>query len=525
MTKHHWDMSLPEVMEWWDEIDECGMNLAGIRALCLVDRFYLLVKVCKRVDMLDPWLYARCREVERDPEGFLDLWAREHYKSTIITFGGTIQAILNDPEITIGIFSHSNKIAEPFLRQIKTELETNETLKALFPNILYKNPGKEATQWSLNGITVKRKSNAKENTVEANGLVDGQPIGKHYRLRIYDDVVVPESVSTAEQVQKTTNAYSMSQSLGTVGGAEWMAGTRYSYADTYSWILERGGLKTRMHPATEDGTKEGKPVLFSQEEWDKRCAKNTDSDIACQYLQDPLSGTQRMFNVEDVRVYEIRPSILNVYIMCDPARSRKKSSDNTAITVIGVDYAMNKYLLDGFNHKMDLKERWEKFAGMYMRWKQMPGVQNVYMGYEIYGAQADMDYFQEQMKLPDRPRFDVVELAWPRDGEGSKTDRVQRLGPDLKTGKVWVPYDTDPKKLTRNQRTMLDQGYEFRVAKPIKRTDENGRVYNLTEQFKHQVHFFPYGLKDLIDAASRIYDMEPKAPSYNEPHYTEPAYT
>jgi hypothetical protein len=519
------DVPFDEIIQYWDEIDKKGTDIAGIRGLCKEDRFYLLVKVCRRTDMMHPWIYERCREVERDTDEFLDLWSREHYKSTIITFGGVIQAILRDPEITIGIFSYSNKIAEPFLRQIKNELEANQVLLKAFPDILYENPAKDSPQWSLNGLTVKRKGNPKENTIEANGLVDGQPIGKHYKLRVYDDVVVPESVNTPEQISKTTNAYSMSQSLGVEGGKEWMIGTRYSYADTYSWILERGALKARLYPATDDGTKDGKPVLFSQEEWDKRCVKNTDSDIACQYLQDPLSGSEKMFDVTYLQKYEVRPSILNVYVMCDPARSKKKTSDKTAIVVVGVDYAMNKYLLDGFDHRMDLKERWEKFASMYIRWKGMAGVQNVYMGYEAFGAQADLDYFKEQMRMPDRPKFNITELAWPREGEGSKIDRVQRLTPDLKTSKIMLPYNTDPKNLTRNQRSMIEQGYSYRVSQPIKRMDENGKSYNLAESLKTQFHFFPFGKKDLIDAFSRIYDMEPKAPSYNEPRYIEPEFS
>ena len=496
-----------------------------MRVLCKVDRYYLLVKMCQRVDLLRPWIYDRCREVEKEPDGCLDLWAREHGKSSLITFGGSIQRILNDPEITIGIFGHSNIIAEPFLKQIKKEFERNETLKTVFQDILWANPQKEASQWSNFGITVKRKGNQKECTVEASGL-DAQPIGKHFDLRIYDDAVVPESVSTPEQVQKSINNYSMSQSLGVEGGDEWMIGTRYSYADLYEWVLKRGALKPRIHPATHDGTKEGIPVLFTQEEWDKRKLKNTDSDISCQYLQDPLTGQQRMFDVADIQTYEVRPSTLAVYVMCDPARSKKKDSDNTAIIVVGVDYAMNKYLLDGILSKLDLQERWEGFAQMYLRWKNAPGVQIIKMGYESFGAQADLDYFKEQMKLPNRPRFEIQELAWPREGDGSKKDRVQRLVPDLKSGKIFFPYETDDKRLTKMQQQIKAQGFDYRLAQPIRRKDDNGQVYDLAESLRGEFHYFPFGgKKDAIDAFSRIYDMEIKAPKMNEPTYAEPEFT
>lgn len=523
----HYSMSLPEVIKYWDTVDEGGRNLAGIRALCLVDRFYLLVKVCKRVDMLHPWVYARCREVEQNPDGYLDLWAREHYKSTIITYGGIIQRILQDPEVTICIFSHVNTIASDFLRQIKTELESNETLKKAFPDILYQNPDKQALRWSVDGgLIVKRKTNPKEGTLEASGLVDGQPISKHYRLRVYDDVVTDKSVNTPEQIQKTTNAYSLSQSLGMQGGEEWCVGTRYSFADTYEWLLNRGALKARVYPATEDGTTDGKLVLFSKEEWKKRRTKHTDSDIACQYMQNPLSGKQRMFDTELLQVYEVRPEVLSVYVMCDPARSKKSDSDNTAIMVVGVDYAQNKYLLDGFNHKMDLQERWKFFSRMYLKWSNAAGVQQIKMGYEKFGADADLDYFEEQMKKRDQPRFEITILEWPREGNGSKVDRVQRLTPDLKSGKIFLPYPTDEKKLTKLQRRMEENGYEYRIAKPILRMDENGSAYNVTDQLRMQFHYFPHGgKKDAIDSFSRIYDMEPRAPSFSEPSYAEPEYT
>ncbi len=91
---------------------------AAERWLALNDLFFLMVYVMKRVDINRDWLFDRCREVQAEPNGFIDLWSREHYKSTIITVGLTIQDILNDPNVTVGIFSHTRPIAKAFLRQI-----------------------------------------------------------------------------------------------------------------------------------------------------------------------------------------------------------------------------------------------------------------------------------------------------------------------------------------------------------------------------------------------------------------------
>ncbi len=512
------------VFDIWKLIEE-EFGQLGQRWLCLNDRYYLLVRMMKRIDMVHPWLYERCREVEAEPDGYLDLWSREHYKSTIGNYGGVIQEILKNPDLTVGIFSHTKPIAKAFLKQIKTEFETNEDLKECFPDILYSNPEKDSPSWSLDaGIIVIRKSNPKESTIEAHGLVDGQPTSKHFGLLVYDDVVTRESVGTPEQIKKTTEAWELSDNLGSIGGRKWMFGTRYSYADTYEEIMKRGAAKVRIYPATHDGTMNGRPVLWPQEVWEQKKIAQGEATVCCQLLQNPLAGQQRMFDVTDICTYEIRPATLSIYIMVDPARSKKTDSDNTAIVVIGVDYNVNKYLLDGFNHKMDLQERWQSTSLMYKRWKKMPGVQSVKVGYESYGAQADLDYFKERQRV-ENLRFEIEELAWPHEGGGSKVDRVQRLGPDMRSHKIFLPHETDVNNYTSMQRNMVAEGYSFRVAQPIKRKDSEGRIYNLTDDMKLQFHYFPFGgKKDLVDAFSRIYDMNPMAPSYNEPSYLEPDY-
>lgn len=238
----------------------------AMRALCQNDLFYLLAFVLGRVDVRRQWLYERCVDIQAEPDGYLDLWAREHYKSTIITFALTIQDILNDPNITVGIFSHTKSISRGFLKQIKFELETNERLKRLFPDILYQDPKKDAPKignsWTDEGITVKRTQNSKECTCEAHGVVDGQPTSKHFKLLLYDDIVTLESVSTPEQITKTTGALAISYNLGAHGGRRRWIGTRYHFNDTYKAIIDRGTATPRIHPATDNGKDDGAPVFL-----------------------------------------------------------------------------------------------------------------------------------------------------------------------------------------------------------------------------------------------------------------------
>lgn len=513
---------LPEL--WGVLIDE-GLE----RDLCKHDRYYLLCGVLGRTDALNPWIYARCREVEANTDGYLDIWAREHYKSSIITLAGSIQEIIRDPNVTIGIFSHTKGIAKKFFTQIKEELETNQRLQSLFPEIFWLNPKSEAPRWSEEkGIVVKRSSNPKEATIEAYGLTDGQPTSAHYSLRIYDDVVTRESVYTPEQIAKTTEAWELSDNLGArqangMPGRAWHVGTRYHFGDTYQAILDRKALKPRIHAATEDGTPNGKPVLLSSEAWNEKKITQGAAQIACQMLCNPAAGTEAMFRKEHLKYTDIRPGTLNIYIMADPASSKKRGSDATAIAVIGVDSARNKFLLDGYRHKMNLQERWIALSGLRKHWMSQPGVQAVHVGYERYGMRSDLEYFEEKMNSG-LDSFTITELSWPLEGGGSKADRVQRIYPDFAHGKFFLISQSD--SVTSNQSKMIDEGQPWRVLKPTRRRDHEGNVYSLNDGFLQEYLVFPFSIHDdLLDACSRLYDMDYMPPIVIEDHQLEPEAT
>lgn len=522
------------ICDYWEMI-EAEFGIAGRAWLGRNDRYFLLTRILHRLDAFHPWLYARCREVEAAPDGYLDLWAREHYKSTVITFAGIVQEIARDPEITIAIFSHTKPVARKFLNQIKKEMESNVELQETFPEVFWADPKRQAPQWSEEkGLIVQRKTNPKEATLEAHGLVDGQPTGAHFMLRVYDDVVTLESVNTPEQVQKTTTAWELSDNLGARGEngllRSWHVGTRYSFADTYQVIIDRGALKVRIYAATDNGLMDGIPVFLSPAAWADKRLKQSEAVIACQQLQNPAAGTQAMFSKDWLKFIDIRPSTLNVYIMCDPANSKKKESDNTAFAVVGVDAAGNRYLLDGFRHKMGLKERWEALRGLRRVWMRQPGVQMVKCGYERYGMQSDLEYFEQEM-IRDKEAFEIIELSWTSDGTKSKDDRVQRLQPWFKSGRFYlamvcqrrdeagnmVPYET------ANQKKVREGGQAFRIFQPVRARDHEGNVYSLNKGFLDEYLTYPFSAKkDLIDAVSRIEDMEPVPPVVIDERTLEP---
>jgi predicted phage terminase large subunit-like protein len=380
---------------------------------------------------MHPWILDRCREIQSEPDDHLDLWSRGHYKSSAITFAKTIQDVLNDPEITVGIFSHTRPIAKGFLRQIKREFETNEGLLSLFPDILWSDPAKDAPKWSEDdGLIVRRRGNPKESTIEAHGLVDGQPTGKHYQLMVYDDVVTQASVTSPDMMAKTTEALELSYNLGSEGGRRRFIGTRYHAADSYKTILDRGTAKLRMRRATDDGTLDGVPAIWTYEQLREKRRDLGPYTFSCQIMLNPLADATQGFKREWLRFFDNRSGEgMNKYMLVDAANSKRKSSDYTTIWIVGLAADKNYYALDIVRDRLNLTERASAVMRLHRKWRPMQ------VRYESYGLQADIAHIKSIMEA-ENYRFDVQEVA----GRTPKNDRIRRLIPICEQGKLYLPH-------------------------------------------------------------------------------------
>lgn len=414
--------------------------------LCREDLFFLLVYGMDRHFANNYWVFERCREVQAEPDSCIDLWAREHYKSAIITVAKTIQDILRDPEITVGIFSHTRSMAKSFLRVIKREFESNDKLKYAFDDILFVDPSKESPKWSEDdGIIVKRKGNPPEATIEACGLVEGMPTGRHFQLRVYDDVLTAETAHSPDQMQKVMDALDMSQNLGKVGGAVRMVGTRYSLGDPYEQYCKRGQLKPRIKPATDTGRVDGKPVYFTQEDWDNRVASMSAAILASQMLQNPMASDSVIFQEDWFNLWpadKALPAFDAVYQVFDGATSEKETADYSCLLTFGVFMARE----GDKNHSCMLLDCFmEQWAYPDVRDEVLRQYQNKFGASDraVDGIIIE-DKSSGAVMIPEFRRAGINVIAF-NPGRLDKIARANLVSPIVRDGRVWLPESRNPK--------------------------------------------------------------------------------
>jgi phage terminase large subunit-like protein len=451
------------------------------------------------------WIFDRAREIQFDSDRIVDVWARFHWKSNLKTFANIIRHILMDPSVTICILSHTRPHAKRFLSQVQREIQSNAFLKLLsydpdqekqiFPDDIKALPRNSLDE----GIIVNRPTNPREPTLSGHGLVDSLPVGPHFKIRAYDDVVTKDSVATPEMLKKTNQAYELSLPLGMPNDQAWYTGTFYSHNDTYHHIVDRGA-NLRIHPCYSINSEKSQkssngtyyriehnmddPVLYTAKHlkqlFREMGAEEGSATADMQMLCNPNAGLVTGFRREWLRYYHNDPfdeaKGKNTYILVDPANEKKKYSSYTAIWVVACGADRNYYAVEIVRDRLNLTERSELIFELHNKWNPLQ------VRYEKYAFQADIqhiEYLQERRGY----RFEVI----PVGGIVKKDDRIQRLLPLFKDGRFFLPVE---------YYCVTNEGEEIEMVKTF-----------ISDEY---LPFPNSQFKDMLDALSRI--CEPDLP-------------
>lgn len=288
-------------------------------------------------------------DIEKTTRKGLFLLPRGHGKSTEITVSYVLKRILANPDIRVLISNATLENSKGFLREIKSHMEKNERLRALFGDLTNKDE-----KWSEMQILVNnRKAFHKEPTIQVTS-VDKSVVSQHYDLIVGDDLVSRDAITTKEQRDKLNKYYKDLLDLLEPDGVLILIGTRWHYDDLYGYILSENEVNKSFTVMKKSVFNEdGSPIYPQKFTLDYIASLRRDKgtfEFNSQYMNEPVADEEADFKRQYFKYFNssVEQELTGpVFITVDPALSRGEKSDNTGIcvnkVVDGKWYILNAY--------------------------------------------------------------------------------------------------------------------------------------------------------------------------------------
>ncbi len=250
-------------------------------------------------------------------------------------------------------------------------------------------------------------------------------------------------------------------------------GKTISYSrNNKTWIMESNQLLT--------------PRLTRQD-LDELRLNLTEYNYVGQYLQDPVPLGGGEFKESWLQLYHsgaTKPTEMNIVILVDQAggeemnRKKKKLSDWTVFTVIGLASDNNYYLLDMIRDRFNPTDRVDTLFMLHRKWNQLSG-KPPKVGVEQIGMMTDAHYIREKQKQ-DSYHFSIVEVG----GNQIKEERIRWLIPIM-------------------------QQHRFYIPATLPYVDTQGRHFDLITELKGEMASFPKARwDDILDTISRLGNVD-----------------
>ncbi len=428
----------------------------------------------------------------------INLWPRETGKTTCGTVGKAIWRAVKNPNTGILIVNEKRENAQDFLKSIKWQFESNELLRALFPEVI---PDDFQREWSSERATLRRNSGRPEPTFDTIG-VGGTVVGKHFDHLILDDLIGKEAVDNAKSgswsVMESVNFWLRTlrpllshgaEPFGTIdiNATRWFAGDSYEYAmklfshgeEPRRYLVKArlrngtvvvreawraGDIAVMQVPAHEQG-RAVFPAIWPLDTLQKM--QWEDPETYAVFMQnDPTESAITTFKAEWIAssywewidrhlvTYRTDDGLArHVFVrdllktmMLDPAFTTRPDSDRSAIIVLGTDPETGKRLvLDAIALKADQDTLVDQVLTTAKTW----GVGTLHV--ESAGQQAALlAYLTAAARAKNQPLN--VEPAKP--GGRNKDVRIEALQPYFKSRTVLL------------HRSQLDLLEEYRKYRP-----------------------------------------------------------
>lgn len=339
----------------------------------------------------------------------LALLPRDHQKSALVAYR-VVWELTRNPTLRILYISSTSNLAEKQLKFMKDILTTPKYTQ-YFPEMVNREEAKRE-KWRETEISVdhplRKRENVRDPSIFTAGLTTNI-VGMHCDIAVLDDVVVDSSAYDDAGRTKLSDQVSYLASIAGTDSRTWVVGTRYHPLDLYNDMLsqavelfdEDGRLVSAENlyeiyerPVEDkgDGTgkylwprerrEDGKWFGFNQEVLARKRAQYRDpSKFRAQYYNDPNDLSEAPIKRDWFQYYSkdhlhksqgrwyYGVEKLNVFAAVDFAFSTSKTSDSTAIVVIGIDRRNNIYVLDIERFKTKLiSDYYEAILRLFVKW-------------------------------------------------------------------------------------------------------------------------------------------------------------
>ena len=412
----------------------------AIRQIAESSLFFFCVVVLNLYFVNTDYGYRICLDVQENKWNKLWVISREFLKSTIITEASTLWEIIKDPNQTYCIYSYKVEMAMKFLAVIKSWIENNQLLRAIWPDVFWDNPAlgyvdmpngvRKRWAWTASAIEVKRTIESKEKTIEVAGVLGSSKTGAHFSRQIFDDTETQKNVETPDAIEKLLQQTLMAFNTGQTDHLEYcFVGTFYERADVYYRMIKEGIFKQSVIQPCVD--MDGYPIYFSAEKLEEKYKLMGPTVFATQMMCDPSFNSTSAFKAEWVHRWNPKPDGLNIYLVVDPASGKTgRRHDYTVIIAFGIDSLNNMMVLDMIRDKIGLEKKFITLTSFIRQY------QPIRIYYEQVSMQQDIGSLEMLMDKYNT-RFAITPFSpikW-----GDKDARIEKLMNKFEMGQVWLP--------------------------------------------------------------------------------------